>query len=87
MSESLRLVGNAARDLLDVAGDVGEFDPKATDAVGKLVDQPFSLARIGGSFHARKLHNRHFGVSPGRIDDCVITTAFPFPVRSELQSR
>jgi plasmid stabilization system protein ParE len=41
MMEPLRLVGDAARDLLDIAGDISEFDAEAADAVGELVDQPF----------------------------------------------
>ena len=41
MTEPVRLAGDAVRDLLDVAGDVGELDAETADAVGELVDQPF----------------------------------------------
>ena len=33
--------GDAACDLLDVAGDIGKLHAEAADAVGKLVDQSF----------------------------------------------
>ncbi len=39
MSESLRLGGEAACDFLDIAGDIGEFDPEPADLIGKLIDQ------------------------------------------------
>ena len=36
MMEPLRLVGDAARDLLDIAGDISEFDAEAADAAEDL---------------------------------------------------
>jgi hypothetical protein len=50
MSEALGLGRHAARDFLDVAGDVGELNAKAADAVGELVDQPLR----DGLWEARK---------------------------------
>ncbi len=43
MSESLRLGGDAACDFLDIAGDIGEFDPEPADLIGKLIDQTLKL--------------------------------------------
>ena len=45
MAEPVGLAGDAACDFLQVAGDVGELDAKAADAVGKLIDQPFAVRR------------------------------------------
>jgi hypothetical protein len=59
MVEPFRLVGDAVGDLLDVAGDVGELDPEAADAVGKLVDQPFGERPVGSSVHDCKLGEGH----------------------------
>ena len=45
MTEPLGLAGDAARDLLQIAGDVGELDAEAADSVGELVDQPLADRR------------------------------------------
>ena len=45
--EPLRLVRDAACDLLDVAGDIGKLHAEAADAVGKLVNQPFGQRLVG----------------------------------------
>ncbi len=43
MTEPFRLSGDALRHFLHVAGDVGELDAEAADAVGELVDQAFAF--------------------------------------------
>ena len=48
MSEPLGLVGDAAGDFLQIAGDVGELDPEAADPVRKLIDQAFAVRGDGG---------------------------------------
>jgi hypothetical protein len=45
MTKPVGLAGDAARDFLEVAGDIGEFDPEAADPIGKLVHQPFAGRR------------------------------------------
>ena len=45
MAEPLRLTGDAAGDFLQIAGDVGELDAEAADAVGELIDQPLAVRR------------------------------------------
>src|SRR6266700_2946372 len=67
MSETLRLVADPARDFLHVAGDVGEFDAEAADAVRKAVDQ--ALGVRGSSGHFSKscgLRDRHRCFPPVR---------------------
>ena len=66
MSESLRLVGNAARDLLDVAGDVGELDAKTADAVGKLINESFGQRPVGSGVQYCKLCDGNIRVSSSR---------------------
>jgi len=67
--EPLRLVRDAACDLLDVAGDVGKFHPEAADAVGQLVNEPFGQRPARISFQHCKLHDRHIraSFSQGRL--------------------
>ena len=57
--EPLGLVGDAACDLLDVAGDVGKLDAEAADAIGKLVNKTFGQCLVGLSVQDRKLHKGH----------------------------
>ncbi len=45
MCKPLGLAGNATGDFLQIAGDVGEFDAEAADAVGELIDQPFATGQ------------------------------------------
>ena len=45
--EPFGLVRDAVCDFLDVAGDVGELDAEAADAVGELVDQTFGKCPVG----------------------------------------
>ena len=66
MPEPLGLAGHPAGDLLQISGDVREFNPKAADPVGKLIDQAFAVRAEG---HSRLrfcgLCNRHRCVPPG----------------------
>ena len=55
MTEPFGLTGDAARDLLQISGDVRKLDAEAADSIGELVDQPFTdrrhrrgLVRFGG---------------------------------------
>jgi hypothetical protein len=57
--EPFRLAGDAARDFLDIAGDVGELDAEAADAVGELVDQPFGQRSVGSGVQYCKLCDGH----------------------------
>ena len=45
MAEPVGLAGDAARDFLQIAGDVGELDAEAADPIGELIDQPFADRR------------------------------------------
>jgi hypothetical protein len=49
MVEALGLAGDAARDLLQVAGDIGKLDAKAADPVGELIDESPAVRRRGRS--------------------------------------
>src|SRR5436190_17448670 len=57
--EPLRLVGDAACDLLDVAGDIGKLHAEPADAVGKLVNESFGQRLVGLSVQDGTLHNGH----------------------------
>src|SRR5207237_4784734 len=59
LSEPVGLAGNAARDLLQITGDVGELDAEAADPVGELIDQPFAGRR-------RRRGGIRFGGGSGR---------------------
>ena len=48
MAEPVGLAGDAAGDFLQIAGDVGKFDPEAADPVGQLIDQAFAVRRHRG---------------------------------------
>jgi hypothetical protein len=66
MPESLGLAGDPAGDLLQISGDVREFNPKAADPVRKLIDQTFAVRGKGRSrFRFCHLCNRHRCVPPG----------------------
>jgi hypothetical protein len=57
--EPVRLVRDAACDLLDVAGDIGKLHAEPADAVGELVNQSFGQCLVGLSVQDRTLHNGH----------------------------
>src|SRR6185312_6052523 len=59
MVEPLRLVRDAACDLLNVAGDIGKLHAEPADAVGKLVNESFGQCLVGLSVQDRTLHNGH----------------------------
>jgi hypothetical protein len=60
MSEPLGLAGYAAGDFLEIAGDVGEFDPKAADPIRQLIDQTLAVGGNGDdSFPVHGLRKRH----------------------------
>jgi hypothetical protein len=64
--EPLGLAGYPAGNLLQISGDVREFNPKAADPVRKLIDQAFAVRAEGRSrFRFRGLCNRHRCVPPG----------------------
>lgn len=63
LAEPVGLAGDTARNFLEVAGDVGKFDPEAADPVGKLVDQALAGRRRGlGVIQFRTLSCRHHGI-------------------------
>ncbi len=60
MSEPIGLVGDAARDLLQVSGHVGQLDAEAADPVRQLIDQALAVRGDGRSaFRFDGLHDRH----------------------------
>ena len=50
VAEPVRLRRDALRHFLHIAGDVGELDAEAADAVGELVDEALALRRRCGEF-------------------------------------
>jgi hypothetical protein len=65
MPEPLGLAGYPAGDLLQISGDVREFNPKAADPVRKLIDQAFAVRGDGRCrFRFCGLCNRHRGIPP-----------------------
>ncbi len=66
MPEPLGLAGYPAGDLLQISGDVREFNPKAADPVRKPIDQALAVRAEGHSrFRFRGLCDRHRRVPPG----------------------
>jgi hypothetical protein len=58
--EPLGLAGYPAGNLLQISGDVREFDPKAADPVRKPIDQAFAVRSIGRIGNDRRPHRHRF---------------------------
>ncbi len=59
MPEALRLTADAARDLLDIAGNIGELDAEAADPACELLDQIFGARSRICIFKYCALRERH----------------------------
>ena len=63
MPETVGLGGDPAGNFLQIARDVGKFNPKAADPGRQQIDQAFAIRGVG-RFRFRRPHNRHCCISP-----------------------